>query len=108
MAGSLEIAPNGAAEIDDLLSKPDASALAQGFLAQAARRFEQVIQHGFLAGEDFDRGDHARNDRQGVLGGAQMVLIGPNHHAVEGLLAFGLVRLLVDDGIGADAFDLAL
>ena len=42
------------------------------------------------------------------LRGPQMVLIGPNHHAVEGFLAFGLVRLFVDDGVGADAFDLAL
>ena len=61
--------------------------LAQGIVAKCARRLDQIIENRFLAGQDFDGGNHAGNDGQRTLRCSQMVLFGSNHHPVEGFLA---------------------
>src|SRR5260370_33619927 len=82
--------------------------LAQSVAAQGTCRFQKIVENRFFTGEDFDRGDHPWNDREWVRLGAQMVLIGPHHHPVKSLLTLRFFSLIVDDGIGADALDLAL
>src|SRR5258708_23526104 len=92
---------------DDPLSIPHHSMLAQSVAAQGTSRFEKIVENRFFTGQDFNRGDHARDDRQWIGLGSQVVLFGPYHHPVKGLRAFGFF-LVVDNGVRADALDLAL
>ena len=48
-------------------------------------RLEDVVEHRFLAGEDVDLGHHAGDDRQWILGIAEMTAIGAHPNLVEAL-----------------------
>ena len=51
-------------------------------------RFEQVIQHTFLTGDDVHRGNHPRNDQQRFHIPAQVILIRPHLNQVEACLLY--------------------
>ena len=51
-------------------------AFAQCFGAGFEDRFEHVVQHAFLAGDDVHGGDHAGDDQQRMLGAAQVAFVG--------------------------------
>ncbi len=74
-------------------------AFPHGPFAGPQYRLEDVVEHRFLAGEDVDLGHHAGDDRQRILGIAEMTAIGAHPNLVEAL------ALLVDDRVGADVFE---
>ena len=84
------------------------SALAQSLVSQQARRLQDVVKNAFFACEYFNRRDHAWNDRKRVLDSTKLVFVGANHDPIERLLTLWPFSLLINDGIGADALNLAL
>src|SRR3990167_7078195 len=74
--------------------------LAKRFGAGLEHRFQQIIQHAFLAGDDVHGGHYAGDDQQGVLVTAQVAFIRTNLNQVEALAFF------IGDGVGADQFQI--
>ena len=83
-------------------------AFAKSFVAQHACRFDHIVEHGFLTGQNLHRCHHAGNDRQRMLGGSEVVLVGAHDDPIKGFLSLAPIGLFIDDRVGADALDLAL
>jgi ABC-type protease/lipase transport system fused ATPase/permease subunit len=80
-----------------------ASALAQRFRSRLVDGLHQIIEHGFLAGENIDGCHHARNDGQGFLSLLQLRAEGFDSHQIE-----AFARRLVIDAVGGNQLNLAL